>query len=485
MVVTSICASFSRKNILAVGCSVIVVGAIIVSALVIFGLPDSQKNTTSGNLKPPCTTPPSDQLAVATSSGTVVGKLFGPGTLRTFFGIPFGKDTSGENRFKSADHLTSFSGGNLSAYRHGQPCSQLGELRGESSEDCLSLSIWAPAACHKDDPRKTVVFVVSGSWFQKGSTYDHASYYVELATIGDLIVVTANYRLGPMGFLNPGSEDVPGNAAFADVLMAYTWIRNNVEAFHGDAESIVAMGLGAGGTLLSVSLREPGERKHQRYFKRAIIHGLSFETPLPINNIILGDVYTRELAKHAGCSNEGVIDTVVTCLRNVTAGDVLGAASSILPLRFVPSFDRPPLPELRGESIEARLQDKLDLMCGFSEAEAHSLWDDIILPTIPKDMLMDLSATFARGMEFFLVEKFNPSQICIDDEHKSRLAEPNYKGFHDYLADLVVTCPMIVLARKSVKANNKVYNYVHLGPSKEPWRPPFNVEEIVLFAKTG
>lgn len=52
----------------------------------------------------------------------------------------------------------------------------------------------------------------------------------------DIILVTANYRLGPLGFLSTEEENCPGNVGLKDHVMALTWVRDNIKQFGGDAQ---------------------------------------------------------------------------------------------------------------------------------------------------------------------------------------------------------------------------------------------------------
>lgn len=56
-----------------------------------------------------------------------------------------------------------------------------------------------------------------------------ADYFMET---GEIILVTINYRLGALGFLNAGTPEAPGNAGLKDQLLALKWVRDNIEVSH-------------------------------------------------------------------------------------------------------------------------------------------------------------------------------------------------------------------------------------------------------------
>ena len=49
--------------------------------------------------------------------------------------------------------------------------------------------------------------------------------------------MTVNYRLGPLGFLSLGNEDVPGNAGMRDQALALAWVRDNIDRWPGQGNS--------------------------------------------------------------------------------------------------------------------------------------------------------------------------------------------------------------------------------------------------------
>ena len=114
------------------------------------------------------------------------------------------------------------------------------------SEDCLFLNIWAPKAASK----LPVLFYIHGGAFLGGC--GHEKHFDGFAYCKqNVIVVTINYRLGPLGFCSLPEllEEAghTGNYALYDQLCALQWVRDNIAAFGGDAENITIMGQSAGG----------------------------------------------------------------------------------------------------------------------------------------------------------------------------------------------------------------------------------------------
>jgi para-nitrobenzyl esterase len=111
--------------------------------------------------------------------------------------------------------------------------------------------------------RTPVALWIYGGAFLAGSAdlYDGA----HLATSGDIVIVTANYRTGPFGFVNfgalPGGEELESNAGLRDQMAALHWIRDNIAAFGGDPQRVTVMGESAGSisiALLMQSLQARG-----------------------------------------------------------------------------------------------------------------------------------------------------------------------------------------------------------------------------------
>ncbi|KAL3207314.1 hypothetical protein MRX96_039722 [Rhipicephalus microplus] len=106
-----------------------------------------------------------------------------------------------------------------------------------TTEDCLHLNIWAPIQQHPTEPKKAVmVYFYGGSFTHGGNSYFfYDGRYI--SSIGDVVLVVPNYRLGALGFLNAGTPDAPGNVALHDQILALSWVKDNIAAFGGRPES--------------------------------------------------------------------------------------------------------------------------------------------------------------------------------------------------------------------------------------------------------
>lgn len=74
-----------------------------------------------------------------------------------------------------------------------------------------------------------------GGGFMCGSG-DQTLYGPDHILDHEVVLVTANYRMGPLGFLSTGDENCPGNFGLKDQAMVLKWINKNIKHFAGDPE---------------------------------------------------------------------------------------------------------------------------------------------------------------------------------------------------------------------------------------------------------
>jgi para-nitrobenzyl esterase len=147
------------------------------------------------------------------------------------------------------------------------------------SEDCLSLNIWTPKLA--PDTRLPVIVYFHGGSNRAGySQLDPLG--PTLSSLG-FVVVTANYRLGPLGFFaHPALTAASphrssGNYGILDQIQALRWVNQNIASFGGDPGRITAMGQSAGAFDICLMMASPLARG---LFRQAIMESGDCESTL-------------------------------------------------------------------------------------------------------------------------------------------------------------------------------------------------------------
>ena len=83
----------------------------------------------------------------------------------------------------------------------------------------------------------------------------------------DVIIVTVNYRLGPLGFLTLGIEDAPGNQAMLDQRLSMIWVQENIANFGGDPNQVTIAGESAGSFSVFYHMISPGSQVSGKIIK--------------------------------------------------------------------------------------------------------------------------------------------------------------------------------------------------------------------------
>jgi para-nitrobenzyl esterase len=120
-------------------------------------------------------------------------------------------------------------------------------------EDCLYLNVTAPAGAE----RRPVLLWIHGGGFEMGHGPQQAGDGAAFAKSHGLVVVTFNYRLGALGFLDVPGERPTGAFGLHDQIAALRWTRENIAAFGGDPDRITVYGLSAGGKSVTNLLASP------------------------------------------------------------------------------------------------------------------------------------------------------------------------------------------------------------------------------------
>ena len=184
------------------------------------------------------------------------GKASGEATggVRVFKGIPYAQPPVGAMRWKAPLPAQKWKGtrdatqfGAACIQPKGRPDSIYFWSLPKTSEDCLFLNVWTPAQA-----RNAPVFVwIHGGALSGGSGSEPLYDGTKLAERG-IVVVTINYRLGPLGFLvHPAlsaesRRNISGNYGLLDQIAALEWVKKNIGAFGGDVANVTIAGESAG-----------------------------------------------------------------------------------------------------------------------------------------------------------------------------------------------------------------------------------------------
>ncbi|GAA5963862.1 hypothetical protein JCM21900_004430 [Sporobolomyces salmonicolor] len=214
---------------------------------------------------------------IYTSKGAVTGYQGSSGKRYT---VPYAKPSVGSLRFRAPVAVDAFSSSlHRSAPRcsssHGihsydaselpNACPQFTQTSQNQSEDCLYLTIYVPKTAASTS--KLPVFF----WNFGGSFYSGESSALDgfaLANAENMIVVTANYRLGILGWLKYDKYSLEGNLGLKDLIMALEFVQSDIANFGGDPALVTLAGQSSGAQMITSLLSTPSASS---LFKRAIM----------------------------------------------------------------------------------------------------------------------------------------------------------------------------------------------------------------------
>jgi len=275
-------------------------------------------------------------LVVQTDKGAARGLY--AGNAREFFGIPYAAPPVRVLRWRPPQPAAPWTGIRNATWP-GNTCAQIGsiatgEITTSTSEDCLYLNVYTPAAVGRGG--LPVMAWIHGGAFTggAGSIYDGST----MATQGDVIVVTVNYRLGAFGFLAlPGldGEGGSGDYGLMDQQAALRWVQRNARAFGGNPHDVTEFGESAGAASVCDNMASPAAAG---LFARAIAEsGCLLGAPSRQSAEISDATFSARL----GCADTA---TQVACLRGKSVASILRAQSGFgwAPVAGTPVLPLPP-----------------------------------------------------------------------------------------------------------------------------------------------
>lgn len=317
------------------------------------------------------------------------------GPVEQYLGVPYASPPTGERRFQPPEPPSSWTGVR-NATQFAAVCPQYLDERSllndmlpvwftanldtvvtyvqDQNEDCLYLNIYVPTEddIHDQNNKKPVmVYIHGGSYMEGTGNMIDGSI---LASYGNVIVVTLNYRLGVLGFLSTGDQAAKGNYGLLDQIQALRWIEENIGSFGGDPKRVTIFGSGAGAScvsLLTLSHYSEG------LFQKAIIQSGTALSSWAVN--YQPAKYTRILADKVGCDMLDTTD-LVECLRNKNYKELI--QQTITPatyhIAFGPVIDGDVIPDDPQILMEQGEFLNYDIMLGVNQGEGLKFVDGIV-----------------------------------------------------------------------------------------------------------
>lgn len=408
-----------------------------------------------------------------------------------YLGVPFAEAPVGNMRFmppgapppwaglKVADNLSpvcpqnlpSFNatGHHLSKGRYDQLKRLLPYLKSES-EDCLYLNLYVPRWNGIGPKQKypVMIFIHGESYeWNSGNPYDGSV----LASYGQVIVVTLNYRLGVLGFLKRSTNDhAVSNFGLLDQIAALHWVKENIDAFEGDNQIVTLFGHGTGAACVNLLMLSPVARD---LFHRAIIMSGSALSDWATANTPLHS--TTQILNRVNCPTTGDNEIILNCLWRKRYQELLKAKISLpnFATAFGPVVDNHIVPNEPQHLMSANTEvfSRYDLLFGLTEIESYHILNDIGLNfgihETDRDNLLRIFMQNRYEMQPEIAlsvalreysELYGNPLRPLPDEHRDLVL--------DILSDARVAAPLLQTGLYHSRVNPRSYMYIFSHNSK-------------------
>ncbi|XP_022409716.1 thyroglobulin isoform X2 [Delphinapterus leucas] len=384
-----------------------------------------------------------------------------------FLGVPYATPPLAGSRFRAPEPLNWT--GSWDATKPRASCWQPGARTPSSSgasEDCLYLNVFVP---QNMAPNVSVLVFFHNAAEGRASGGQPAVDGSFLAAVGNLIVVTASYRVGVFGFLSSGSGELSGNWGLLDQVVALTWVQTHIGAFGGDPQRVTLAADRGGADVASIHLLTT-RATDSRLFRRAVLMGGSVLSPAAVIRPEKAQQQAAALAKEVGCPTSS-IQEMVSCLRREPARVLNDAQTKLLAVSgpfhyWGPVVNGQYLQEAPARALQRAPRVKVDLLLGSSQ-------DDGLISRAKAVKQFEESQGRTSSKTAFYQALQNSLGGEAADEHVQAAATWYYSLEHhadDYAAfsraleaaarDYFIICPVIDMARHwARRAQGNVFMY--------------------------
>lgn len=347
---------------------------------------------------------PQHQVHIRT--GVLQGIVDASSGVTAYKGIPYAQPPVGDLRWRPPVPASPWKGvrdarefGHACLQPPSQPTNLYFNGMASTSEDCLTLNVWAPARAR----RLPVMVWIHGGSLVGGSGSEPMYDGVKIAQHG-IVFVSINYRLGLLGYLaHPAlsaesPQHLSGNYGLLDQSEALHWVRDSIAAFGGDPKRVTIAGESAGGLSVIALLASPPARG---LFTKAIVQS----GYMPSYRALHDESYGLPSAETDGATLGAAVGaTTAAALR---AADLVALFQAGLKTGWQPEpvIDGVVLKRQLADTFARGEQAKVPVLAGFNEGEIRSLL--FLMPKAPDSSTAyeaDVRRRFgARASDFLAV----------------------------------------------------------------------------------
>ena len=412
-----------------------------------------------------------DSLAVETANGIFVGQR--DSNLLAFKGIPYALQPTGDRRWQVAKPEPDSRLVREAKYFGHSAIQWRSQGNGASlyrqGEDCLTLNVWTAADGMRSARRPVMVWIHGGSYVNNGTANprDWGDKFVKAHP--EVVMVSINYRLGLLGFLDlsslPDGKDYAysGNLGILDQVEALRWVKRNIAAFGGDPANVTIVGhsAGAGSVSILASIDEA-----QGLFRRAIAQS--------------GSVAFTSSREDCQRLTKRVLDATgaktVAELQALSTDDMIALNDEVGEFFRFPERDGNLIPEdpySRFDGFNAGI----DMLIG-SNADETRYWIDAMGGEENFDMAVQL-------WYYYISMSFNDEQRSNAKRFLDIVPKDNPWPHAEFLNDLMFRGPAIEMAQRHAAAGGKTYMYYWTKPLSDPIYGACHGCEVCYVLNTG
>ncbi|XP_077888571.1 cocaine esterase [Ictidomys tridecemlineatus] len=398
--------------------------------------------------------------------------------VHTFLGIPFAKPPLGPLRFSAPEPPEPWSGVR-DGTSHPAMCLQNADAMNievlnlgrknlrpiPMSEDCLYLSIYAPAHAREGSNLPVMVWIHGGALVMgSGSMLDCSI----LAAIENVLVVSIQYRLGVLGFFSTGDQHATGNWGYLDQVAALRWVQQNIVHFGGNPDQVTIFGVSAGGTSVSSLVVSP--------MSQGLFHGAIMESGVALLPELItssSKVVSTMVANLSACG-QVESEALVSCLRGKSEQEMLAITK---PFKMIPAVvDGAFLPRHPQELLASADFQPVPSIIGVTNDEYG--W---LLPMYlgPPEIQNDIDRETMRAvLQRISTQRMKLPAECADllmEEYMGDNEDPHTLRlqFQEMMADFMFVMPALQVAHdQSSHAPVYFYEFQHPPSFIKDLRPP-------------